>query len=280
MAVTTAADLIIPEVWADAMMPTILGKSVLANLAATDDSLVGRPGDTVSFPKFGYIGDADTLLEGTAMTPSALTMTSSDAVVIEAGKAVELTDKAVATALGSPTDQVRSQLGISIARKIDAELRLAAQDTTGTAPLAYDGSAANISWNALTYAFGEFGDDYDPQEFAGIVIHSKQHGDLLRDSNFISVDKLGANAGILRGQVGVIGTIPVFISDRSTVVAGTPDTYKALLVKNGALQLKYKRRPVVETDRDVLARTNLITTNVWFATKRVDDRGICVLTTR
>lgn len=280
MAVTEASDLIIPEVWADAMMPTILGKSVLANLATTDDTLVGRPGDTVSFPKFGYIGDADTLTEGTAMTPAALTMTSSDATIIEAGKAVELTDKAVLTALGSPSDQVRSQLGISIARKIDAELRLAAEDTTGDDPLAYDGSAAAISWNALTYAFGAFGDDYDPQEFAGIVIHSKQHGDLLRDSNFISADKLGANATLLRGQVGVIGTIPVFISDRTTVVTGTPNTYKALLVKNGALQLKYKRRPVVETDRDVLARTNLITTNVWFATKRVDDRGICVLTTR
>ena len=89
----------------------------------------------------------------------------------------------------------------------------------------------------------------------------------------------------VRGQVGKIGSMPVLASDRATAVAdvdpgaGTVAGYNALLVKKGALALKYKRRPIVETDRDILKRTNLITTNVHYAVKRVDDRGVVIIPT-
>lgn len=51
------------------------------------------------------------------------------------------------------------------------------------------------------------------------------------------------------------------------------------MVKRGALGLLYKRRPLVETDRDILSRTTVITTNVHYATQRLDDEGIVVLKT-
>lgn len=291
MTQTKAADLIVPEVWGDAIMVTVQGKAVLMPLVDADDQLVGQPGDSVRFPKFDYIGDADDLTEGVPMDPVKLTMSDTFATIKEAGKAVELTDTAVLTAIGNPSDQARTQLGLSIARKIDKDIRAAAEytHTNGgagdeeptTAPLVHDANTAKISWAALTGAFAKFGDEYEPSEIAGIVIHSTQHIDLLNDDKFISADKFGANAVILRGQVGAIGTVPVFISDRTTVVdnAGTPN-YRALVIRKGSIQLKYKRRPIVETDRDILARTNLITTNVHYAVKRVDDRGVVVLITR
>jgi hypothetical protein len=64
------------------------------------------------------------------------------------------------------------------------------------------------------------------------------------------------------------------------VTAGSPNTYNALMVKRGALGLLYKRRPLVETDRDILARSTVITTNVHYATKRLDDLGIVQITTQ
>lgn len=294
MATTLKSNLIVPDVWADAVGPTILGKTVLSQLADQDDQLVGVPGDSVQFPKFDYIGDADTLTENVAMTASTLTMTDSKATVKEVGKAVELTDTATLAALGNPNNQAQVQIALAVARKIDADLRTAAEVTeTGTdskgnsktwQPLAVPVADVPLSWHRLTQGFALLGDEYDPAELAGIVVHSTQHMQLLNDPNFISVDKFGQGAVIMRGQVGNIGGIPVLISDRATSVevdAGPPavDGYRALIVRKGALALKYKRRPLVETDRDILKRTNIITTNVHYAAKRVDDRGIVIVPT-
>lgn len=293
--VTTSADLIIPEVWADAVGPTILGKAVMAPLADTDDQLVGQPGDSVTFPKFGYIGDAEDLEEGVAMEADALTMTDSKATIKEVGKAVKLTDSATLTALGNPNSQARVQIALAVARKIDADLIAAAvyEHTNGgggdteptTAPLELEVTGA-LTWNVLTRGFALLGDAYDPSEVAGIVIHSKQHIQLLNDDNFISADKFGPGAVLLRGQVGSIGTMPVIVSDRVPAVTdvdsgtgGNQAGHKSLVILRGALALKYKRRPIVETDRDIMARINYITTNAHYATKRVNDLGVVAITT-
>lgn len=296
MTLTTTDDLFVPEVWADTAAPLILQKAVLAGLATVDDELVGRPGETVIFPKWAYIGDADDLTEGVAMDPVKMSQTDSRATIKEAGKAVELTDSALLSAIGDPSNQAQQQLATSIARKIDTDLRAAAEFTvTGsvdpenpnTAPLALGGAAAPLSWNRLVAGFALLGDDYNPQDMAGILVHSRDHAALMLDPNFISSTSFGPGAVIQRGQIGAIGTIPVFVSDRATsAAAGTDtqagtadDTYNALLIRKGALALKYKRRPLVERDRDILARTNIITTNAHYAVKRVDDRGVVVIPT-
>ncbi|QZD98129.1 major capsid protein [Microbacterium phage Blett] len=287
MAQTLASDLIVPEVWGDAVMVSVQGSAVLLPLVDADDELVGQPGDTVHFPKFNYIGDAVDLTEGVAMTPTKMSMTDSYATIKEAGKAVELTDTAVLTAIGRPNDQARVQLALSIARKIDSDIRAAAEyeHTNGgagdpeptSAPLKASVTGV-MSWAAYVSAIALLGDEYDPSDIAGIVLHSSQHVALLNDDKFISSESFGANAVITRGQVGAIGTVRVYVSDRASQ-GGTAGTRKALIIKRGAIQLKYKRRPIVETDRDILARTNIITTNVHYAVKRVDDRGVIVLTT-
>lgn len=295
MAQTLASDLIVPEVWGDAVMVSVQGAAVLLPLVDADDELVGQPGDTVHFPKFNYIGDAVDLTEGVAMTPTKMSMTDSYATIKEAGKAVELTDTAVLTAIGRPNDQARTQLALSIARKIDSDIRAAAEyeHTNGggsdpeptTAPLKISVNGP-MSWGAYVSAVALLGDEYDPSDIAGIVLHSSQHIALLNDDKFISSESFGAGAVITRGQVGAIGQVRVYVSDRATAVtdadsveAGNQAGRKALVIKRGAISLKYKRRPIVETDRDILARTNIITTNVHYAVKRVDDRGVIVLTT-
>jgi len=291
MAQTTASDLIVPDVWGDAVMETVLGKAAMLPFANVDDELAGQPGDSVDMPFWDYIGDAEDLSEGTPITPVAMGMSSDRVTIKEAGKGIELTDKAVLTALGNPNDQARTQLGLSIARKIDADLIAGAVDThtsggstdpfKTTAPLLLDGSAAVLGWDAFVDATTVMGDDYDPNEMAAFVIHSKQRGDIMKDSTFVDVSKFGTDAVVLRGQIGRIGNVPVIVSDRIAVIdnAGV-DNYKSLIIARGALALKYKRRAIVETDRDILARSNTITTNVHYAVKRVNDRGIIVLTTK
>lgn len=284
---TTTADLIVPEVWADAVAPLIIGRAVWAGLANTDDSLAGQPGERIHFPKYGYIGDADELTEGVAMDTTKLSMTDSWAVIKEAGKAVELTDQAKLNAIGDPAGQARIQVALSVARKIDTDLRAAAlyehtnagagdEDPT-TAPLKLAAPTVPLNWNVFTRATALLGDEYDPNEVAGFVITTAQHTQLLNDPRFISADTFGAGAVLLRGQVGRVGNVPILVSDRGTAPGDT--THQAVLVLKGALELRYKRRPIVETDRDVLRRTDIITTNVHYAAHRGNDRGVVVVTT-
>ncbi|MEU2393977.1 N4-gp56 family major capsid protein [Streptomyces sp. NPDC007369] len=275
---TTSATMIVPDVWADMVQAKFKGALVVGTLAVEDSTLEGKPGDSVNFPKWKALGDAEDLTEGTPMTTEQLgTDPGATATIKEAGKAVEITDKARLVAFGDPYAETQRQLGVLIARKVDKDLTAAAE---ATGVITVDASAKSLSWDVMVSGIERFGDEWDPENMAGLVIHSIQRAALLRDPLFISADKLGANAVIPRGVIGQIGGVNIYVSDRVTVTPGTTPTYNALLVRRGALGLLYKRRPLVETDRDILARTTVVTTHVHYATHRLDDEGIVVLKTK
>ncbi|MGW7431859.1 N4-gp56 family major capsid protein [Streptomyces sp. NPDC054861] len=277
---TTAAQMIVPDVWADMVQAKFKGAMILGTLATEDNTLEGKPGDSVSFPKWTALGEAEDLTEGTPMTPEQLgTDPGNSATIKEAGKAVELTDKSRLVAFGDPYAETQRQLGVLIARKIDTDLRLAAE---AAGVITVDASTEALSWDVVVSGIEKFGDEWDPDNMAGLVIHSTQRAALLRDPNFISADKLGAGSAVIpRGVIGQVGGVNILVSNRLTT-AGTGDatTYNALLLRRGSLGLLYKRRPIVETDRDILARTTVVTTNVHYATHRLDDEGVVVLKTK
>ncbi|MGW3057690.1 phage major capsid protein [Streptomyces goshikiensis] len=279
MPTTTADKLIIPEVWADLAQAKFLGAvRVLGSGAVlTDNTLVGQPGDTIDFPTWDAIGDLDDLTEGTAMTTTVMGQRASKATIREAGKAVEITDKALLTGLGDPRAEAQRQFGILAARKVDAALIAQAQaDETaqgGGTPLTFTTAAGKkvFTWaDAVVPALAKFGDEWDPSEFAGLFLNSAQHAEAALDPQFIDASKLGGADTVVRtGQIGSIAGLPIFITNR--IAAG-----KFMVLKRNALGALYKRAPIVETDRDILKRTTVITTNVHFATKRLDDKGVCI----
>lgn len=276
---TTSAQMIVPDVWADMVQAKFKGAMILGTLATEDNTLEGKPGDTVSFPKWTALGEAEDLTEGTPMTPEQLgTDPGNSATIKEAGKAVELTDKSRLVAFGDPYAETQRQLGVLIARKIDTDLRAAAE---APGVITVDASTEALSWDVMVSGIEKFGDEWDPDNMAGLVIHSTQRAALLRDPNFISADKLGAGAVIPRGVIGQAGGVNILVSNRLTTAGtGADTTYNALLLRRGSLGLLYKRRPIVETDRDILARTTVVTTNVHYATHRLDDEGVVVLKTK
>jgi N4-gp56 family major capsid protein len=275
---TTSAQMIVPDVWADMVQAKFKGSLVIGTLAIDDNTLEGKPGDSVNFPKWTPLGEAEDLTEGNPMTPEQLGTDPGDTAAIkEAGKAVEVTDKARLVAFGDPFSETQRQLGVLIARKIDKDLTGAAESA---GVITVDASTAPLSWDVMVDGIAKFGDEWDPENMAGVVIHSLQRASLLKDPNFISADKLGTGAVIPRGVIGQVGGVNILVSDRVTVTAGATPTYNALMVRRGSLGLLYKRRPLVETDRDILARTTVVTTNVHYATHRLDDEGIVVLKTK
>lgn len=276
MATTVASDLIVPEVWGPMVMKAALDRAVMAPLAEQDNTLVGNPGDTIDWPSYGYIGDAVDTAETDAIVPVKLTTDSTNATIKEATKGVELTDKAVLTAMGNPTQEALRQLGLATSRKIDADLHASA---LAGLPAEQIITADALTWEAVTVAIGKFGDEWDPSEMAALVVHSDVHGTLLRDDRFQDLASIGTNS-VLRGQVGAIGGVPIIVSNRITKsgVVGS-ERYRNLFIRKGSLLLVNKRSAIVERDRDILRRTTVVTTNVHYGTKRVDDEGIVEINT-
>ncbi|MGW2292678.1 phage major capsid protein [Streptomyces phaeochromogenes] len=276
---TTAAAMIVPEVWGDMAQAQFTGAVRVGGSAAVieDNTLEGAPGDTIHFPKWGALGELDELTETTAMIPTAMSTSDATATIKEAGKAVEITDKARLTSLGDPEAEARRQFGTLAARKVDADLIAQAQADEsaqgGANPFRFTTAAGKtkFTWlDAMVPAIGRFGDEWEPSDFAGLYLNSVQLGEAMADPQFVDASKLGGGeSAAATGSIGRIAGVSVFITNR--VTAG-----RFLLMKTGALGLLYKRRPLVESDRDILARSNVVTTTLHYAVKRLNDRGVCV----
>jgi hypothetical protein len=285
MATTMASDLIQPEVYRDVAVKEAVEAAVMTQVATFSDELVGQPGDTIHFPKFNRLAKAADLSEGVPIVPQKLTTDDATAVIKEVGTAVEVTDTAEITSLGNPSAVARGALSDALAEKIDADLRAAAETTVGSSPIVLPTLYDTLDWDGgITEAIAAFGDKWRPSDVAGIVIHSRQHVNLLRDPAFQSVTTFGAGATIMRGQVGTLaGGVPVIISDLATKTEGATDaddSYNALVIRKGALGLLYKRRALIESDRDIYARVTGWAITAHYAVKRLDDKGVVVIKTR
>lgn len=287
MATTTSSGLYAPEVWADLAAEQFKGRAIVATSSAVVSSgeLAGKPGDTINFPKWGLLTDLADLTENVAMEPEALTQTDSKATIKEAGKAVEITDTASLIGLGNPQDEAIRQFGILAARKVDAELIKAATETVVGGILHKGGSPTDskpfqatatggLTWANIVDALGVFGDDFEPSEFTGLFIRSEQRAQIMKDDLFINASETSAGGpGTLvgRGVIGDIAGVPVFVTNRLQLG-------HAVLLKQNSLGLFYKRRPIVEQDRDILKRTTVVTTNLHYAVKRLSDSGVLDIT--
>jgi N4-gp56 family major capsid protein len=276
--VTTSANVIDPEVWADTVSPLLLGKSVMAPLAVVDDTLVGVPGSTVSFGTWVYSGDARDAQEGVEIEADGLSMTERHVKVKEIGKRLDLTDTATLIALASPNSEAVKQSALAISRKIDTDLRVAAELVTvgadASSPLIFPTVVPLFGYDAAVDATAMWGDEYSPQDIAAYIVHSKQYTQLRKDPDFLTVDKIGDRASIITGQIGSLAGAPVIVSDRATVIDGG---HNVLILRKGALALRYKRRALVETDRNISKRINTIVTTAHYAAHRADDRGVIVV---
>lgn len=286
MATTTSGDLYAPEVWEDLSADEFSGKVVVANYAVQDNTLQGVPGETVNFPKWMLLDEMDDLTEGTAMVPEKLTQKNSQATIKEAGKAVEITDTAKLVGIGNAQNEAIRQFGLLAARKVDADLITAATATvtggityadgttaTDSKPLSYATAATGvITWSEIVDALAVFNDDFDPAEFAALLIRSEQQAQVWKDDQFIAATQgQGANGVVTRGQIGTIAGLPVVVTNRLS-------SGHAMVLKKNAIGVLWKRRPLVEQDRDILKRTTVVTTNLHYAVKRLNDNGVLDIT--
>lgn len=265
MAQTTLSNLVNPEVMADMISASLPNKIKFAPLATIDNTLVGQPGNTITVPKFAYIGDAEDVAEGVAMGTTVLTSTSTQATVKKAGKAVEITDESALSGYGDPVGEAEAQLEKSITAKVDADCVTALVGTT----LVHDDSTAFISYTGIVDAVDKFAEEDD--EAKVLFIHPLQKGTLRKDADFIKASDMGDKT-IMTGVIGEIAGCQVVASAKVPVTTGI---YSNLIVKAGALTIYLKKDVNVESDRDILAKTTVISADEHYVAV-LSDESKCV----
>ena len=209
MALTKLENLVDPEVMADMVSAKLPKKIKFSPIARIDTTLAGRPGSTITVPKYAYIGDAEDVAEGVAMGTTVLTASTTQATVKKAGKAVEITDESVLSGYGDPLGQGANQLTMSIAAKVDND----GYDALCGATLVYDGTGAVIGYNGIVDADSKFEDESDESIAKVLFINPLQEATLRKDEDFKSKDKYPLDV-IMNGTIGSIAGAQVVKSKK------------------------------------------------------------------
>ena len=270
-------NMIIPEVYASIVNAKIAGKVVVANACKTFGDLMGKAGETLTFPKIAYIGDASEIKVGNAIPTSKLKTTTTSATIKEiAPDGIEIYDYDNAVEFENSVERAAEQQAISIARKIDA---MAIAEAVGS-PLTYNYATENVlTFDELNGILATFGDDANSSDFWGIVIPSAFVPSVVAMQGFVDAHyttSADQNGVMENNLLGYFRGIKVFVSDRVQ-----KDSKNAVLaIKNDALGIIPKESVYVETARDAAKRATTVYTSQFLAVARVDDAGIVVATAK
>lgn len=275
MAMTKLAQLVDPQVMAP-MISAKLEKAIkVTPFAKIDTTLQGRPGDTITVPKYTYIGDAEDLAEGITAGTVQLTTSTAEYKVKKAVKQVQLTDEAVLSGYGNPVGETNNQLGLALASKVDQD----AMDALQTATVKYNANAG-ISYRGIVNAIDLFQEEDNVEK--AMFIHPSQVGTLRNDDNFISREKYG-NQVMMDGEIGMIANARIVASKR---VPNKDGVFSCPIVElrpeaetgdeTSALTIYMKRGVNVETDRDLTNYTTLIGADEHYVVALTDDSKVVI----
>lgn len=258
MTQTKIAQLVNPEVLADMVSAKLPKMIKFTPLAYVERELVGQPGNTVTVAKWVYSGDAKDITEGEAIVPDQLTTDKSTMTIKKAGKGVEVTDEALLSGYGDPLGQAAHQISLAIANKVDNDLVVEAKKATQYV------DDAPTTGAALDKALAVFEDEEDARYVA--LVNPKDAIDLRADTvkEWVRGSEIGANI-VISGTFGETHGVQIvrskkvekgkgFLVKVSAVETDTDD-----VAKYGAFVINLKRDVAVETDRDILKKTTVIT---------------------
>lgn len=244
---TYLANLFNPQVVGDRIEKKLFDYIRFAPLARVYDNLVGRPGSTVTLPFYNSIGAATAVSEGQDIPISQLTESTVSVTVSKYAKGVQITDEAVLSAYGDPIGEAVDQIAQSIGQAYDNAM-LAAMGTS--ADVTMTTAAAALTADGIASALTLFGEDIDGDK---VILVSPAGYETIRKANgWIPGTEVAANM-IIRGTVGMIHGCQVVVSNK--LIAANA----SYIVKPGALAIYNKRDILVETDRDIINKSTVIT---------------------
>lgn len=278
--ITKIENLIDPEVMSDMISAKLPNKIRVAPFAKVDNTLEGSEGDTITVPKYAYIGDAEDVAEGVECGTTTLQASADKVTVKKAMKAVDLTDEAVLSAHGDTVGEATNQLTLSISAKVDNDCMDALTDEEAEGRLKYDGSSSKISYEGIVDAIDIFEEEVNGEK--AMFIHPKQVTSLRKDANFISADKYNQNV-VLKGEIGMIANTRIVASKK--VKENTEKTaYLNPIIKietdseveeeTPAITIYVKRKANVEKERKTLARKTVVSVDEIYAVSVSNDSKV------
>ena len=236
--------LIDPEVIGAYLDVKLVDKIKLAPIVEIDRTLEGRPGSTLTLPKWGYIGDASDLAEGAALTYSDIAEDTQEVTVKKVAKGVSITDEAVLSGYGNPVEQIGQQLLVAVAAKIEYDLydaveqeKVATRNSAGCLKHQYKGT--NFAKEDIIDMLAKFGEDQEGEKV--LFVNPVDFAALAKDPDFVQIMQ---GAQIITGEMGMLYGVRIVVANR--VTAGKP-----FMMKPGALSLVMKRNVMVEAERDM-----------------------------
>lgn len=241
---TKLAELINPEVMGAFAERKLEAEFKFAPLAVVGHELQGQAGDTLTIPVWGYIGKAEDVEEGAPIPISKMGQTKTSVKVKKAGKGIELTDEAVLSGLGDAVGEGEKQLAEAILDKVNKDCF---DVLVGTTTLQHTAAGNKLNADAVADALVHFKEDV--HEGQVLFVSPKRYAELRKDPAWVTVL---AGEKFISGQVGEI-------MGCSVVVSNMMEDDKALIVRAGALGLELKRDTMIESDRDIIHKSTIIT---------------------
>lgn len=263
---TKLANLFNPQVVGDTINAKLVDAIRFAPLARVDYTLAGRAGDTITLPSYAYIGDAATVAEGADIPIKQLVQSTKTVKIHKIGNGVQITDEAVLSGYGNPVQEAVDQLILSIASQADNEM-LATLGTIGSEMTSAVGEAGIV--NGIAKALTLFGEDIDGAK--ALLVSPATYAAIRNTKSWVPGTELGA-AAIIRGSVGMVHGCEIIVSNK---LNGKNAAY---IVKPGALAMYLKRDTLVESDRDIINKSTVLTADKHFATYLYNESSAIKLT--
>ena len=273
MANTINQNVIVPEVYAQLVREKIAGKVKVAQFLVNLGDLHGKVGETLTMPKWGYIGDAKDWSINTPMEVTQMKQTSTQATIkaIQA-PAVKVADYDNEVELGNAIEEAANQQAIAVGRTYDTDAIACAL----TSPLKYKLAAKNtVTQDELIAMLGLYGDDRDTADFDAIVVHSSFAPSFYKMDAFVSRNltmTTDGNGIAVNGCIGKFMGIDVVLSDR--LYDATNQEGFILMMKKNAISIIPKESPFAETSRDAGLRQTTIYLSQFYAMALTDDEAI------
>ncbi|HID0816099.1 hypothetical protein [Clostridium botulinum] len=270
------ANLIVPEIYSGIVREKFEGKVKVANLATNLGYLKNTTvGDSVTFPKFKTIGDAEEVVKGKTSKIDELEQTSSQAKIKMIDKIVRVFDIDDITALGNHIDEASKQQAIVFARKLDSDLiaeALTSPLKCGTA------NAKAITADEINTGLLLFGDEQDTEEMAGIVVNSLVASSFYNMNEFVTsrTDTVQGNGIVRGGVIGYFRGIPVFMADHGTYDSTKNEAISFIVKKDSIAYMEKKGINIVEEREEKLHCSDIVGDYIY-ACKLINDSGVVVL---
>lgn len=122
-------------------------------------------------------------------------------------------------------------------------------------------TAGTLAFADIADALELFGEDIDEGGVKALLVSPKQYTLLRKSNGWLPASDISADIA-LNGVVGMVQGCQVIISNKLKEASSHENAY---IVKPGALRLFMKRNTLVESDRDIINKSTVITADKHFA---------------